>query len=113
MMIAAQGELYIRSVDRLPDGCSLLEPDDSYYVVGHSETGHHHVLDKSVCEVIKGPASANPDGMEILYAIVREPTAVTHLRPTDTHAPLALQPGMYEIRPAREFSPEGWRRAID
>lgn len=112
-MIVAQGELYIRAISAPPNGCTALEPDGPHYIVGHSETGHHHVMDRATCEVKAGPAAKNPAGMAILYAIVREPTEVTHLRSTDTHKPIPLQPGIYEIRPAREFSPDGWRRVAD
>lgn len=60
-----------------------------------------------------GITAAERAGMAILYAIVKEPTEVKHLRGTDTHKALGLDPGIYEIRPAREFSPEGWRRVAD
>ena len=112
-MNIAQGELYIRKVEALPDGCEPMKADAGRYIVGHSETGHHHVMDPATCDVLTGPAARNPDGMAILYAIVREPTEVKHLRRTDTHKSLNLEPGIYEIRPAREFSPEGWRRVAD
>ncbi len=113
MLITAQGELYIRQIAKLPDGCQPMKVEDGRYIVGHSETGHHHVMDPADCDVMEGPSARNPDGMAILYAIVRGPTEVKHLRNTDTHAPTPLQPGIYEIRPAREFSPEGWRRVAD
>lgn len=112
-MNVAQGELYFRKVDALPDGCEPMNSKDGRYIVGHSETGHHHVMDRATCDVLTGPAARNPGGMEILYAIVKEPTEVNHLRSTDTHKALNLEPGIYEIRPAREFSPEGWRRVAD
>lgn len=113
MTTIAQGELFIRRIAAAPEGCTPVEPDGSRWIVGHSETGHHHVLDRATCDVVAGPARANPEGMAILYAIVREPTRLEHLRPTDTHEPLMLAPGVYEIRPGREFSPEGWRRTED
>ena len=112
-MYIAQGELYIRKVEALPDGCEPMKADDGRYIGGHSETGHHHVMDAATCDVLTAPAARNPDGMAILYAIVKEPTEVKHLRSTDTHKSLNLDPGIYEIRPAREFSPEGWRRVAD
>lgn len=112
-MHIAQGELYIRKVGALPDGCVAMTADGGRYIVGHSETGHHHCMDATTCDVLTGPASRNPEGMAILYAIVKEPTEVKHLRSTDTHKPLNLEPGVYEIRPAREFSPVGWRRVAD
>ena len=109
----ANGEIYFRPVACLPGGCTPIKPVGDHYIVGHSETGHHHVLDRTKCEVLAGPASQNPEGMAILYAIVREPTETGHLRDTDQHKPIAMQPGIYEIRPGREFSPEGWKRQLD
>ena len=113
MFTAAQGEVYIRKIDALPEGCTPVEPENGHLIIGHSETGHHHVLDRDHAKVMAGPANRNPEGMEILYDIVDHPTEVKHLRSTDTHKSVPLQPGIYEIRPAREFSPEGWRRVQD
>lgn len=112
-MNIAQGELLFRPVSEIPDGCREMATENGMYIVGHSETGHHHVLERDNVEVFHGPEDQNPEGMQILYAIVRDVAELKHLRSHDTHETIALQPGMYEIRPAREFSPEGWRRVED
>jgi hypothetical protein len=105
---AAQGELTIRRLGNaprtMPNGYTPLPVENGRYVVGHSETGHHHVLaagDHASVAVMDRP----PQGMRILRAILREPTALEHLRPHDTHEPILLAPGDYEIRIAREFDP--------
>lgn len=105
---AAQGELdVIRLGDlprdkRLPEGYASLEPVDGVLIVGESETHHYHVLDAAhvTCGVLD-----EPDGMRILRLIVEQPTALIHQRSHDTHEPLLLAPGEYEIRPAREYDP--------
>ncbi|PZQ99232.1 MAG: hypothetical protein DI533_00555 [Cereibacter sphaeroides] len=78
-----------------------MTPENGHLIVGHSETGHHHVIDAKRADVYVSPP--NSIGMSILRVIVREPTAITHLRGHDTHAPVALEPGEYTITPGREF----------
>lgn len=106
---AAQGEIYIRRIGdvpaerSIPVGYSDLKPENGRLVIGHSETGHHHVVspeDASVAVLDRAP-----EGMRILRMIVENPTSLDHLRPHDTHESIAVQPGMYEIRIGREFDP--------
>ena len=102
---AAQGEIQIT---RLPDGFTIpksakpLKKEACKLIIGHSETGHHHVLERPAAVHI---AADTPDGMRILYAILAEPNALIHERGFDTHAPQPLQPGAYEFRIGREFDP--------
>ncbi len=108
-MTAAQGELSIRRIGdlpadrRLPDGYTALATEDGKLIVGHSETGHHHVLDPQTCSV--AIMDRAPEGMRILRAIVESPTPLVHLREHDTHEPIMFEPGEYEIRITREFDP--------
>lgn len=106
---AAQGEITIRRIgdlppnDALPDGYTSLAPENGLLIVGHSETGHHHVIDASHGSV--AVMDRPPEGMRILRALINSPTPLTHLRETDTHQPLMLEPGEYELRIAREYDP--------
>ena len=99
----AQGELTIRRIDVLPKGCSPMAAENGKFIVGHSETGHHHVLDAKDTNVMV--LDRPPEGMRILYAILDNPNSLDHLREHDTHKPIALDAGIYEIRVAREFDP--------
>jgi hypothetical protein len=107
-IIAAQGEITILRIvggsGKLPKNGRPLAQENGRYVIGHSETGHHHVLSRTdgvaICEVATPPA-----GMRILYAILEQPMALNHLREHDTHAPITLEPGEYELRIAREYDP--------
>ena len=108
--IAAQGEITIRRIATrrttwrcVPTGYSMMKPENGRYIIGHSETGHHHVMEArgaTVAQLDKPPA-----GMRILMAILTEPLALEHLRPHDQHEPIALQPGAYEFRIGREYDP--------
>lgn len=108
-IIAAQGEITIRRIgdvpkDRNRDGCTPLALEHGRFIIGHSETGHHHCLsrnDGAEVMVLDRP----PEGMRILYAILENPTSLDHLREHDTHEAIMLDPGEYEFRIAREYDP--------
>ncbi len=106
--IAAQGEIKLRRLSddaaaTPPPGFAPLPPEGRNLVVGHSETGHHHVVDREKATAYV--SSDAPEGMRILRLIVAAPTLLEHLRPHDTHAPIDLDPGEYELRIGREFDP--------
>jgi len=96
---AAQGELTITTLDHHPKIVgSRVASVNGVLIVGHSETGHHHVIDADCATMTRiDPFTA--------LVNVTKATTLRHLRETDTHQPLALQPGMYEFRTGREFDP--------
>ena len=100
---AAQGEISIRKVDALPKTVKLLEPENGHYIIGHSETGHHHVmtLDRKQVFVSDNP----PAGMRVLYANLEAAGTLVHQRGHDTHEAIQIEPGIYEFRLGREFDP--------
>ena len=108
---AAQGDLFIKRIDELPKSAKPAKPENGQYIVAHSETGHHHVIDAVPgCEVYD---DAN-DPMT-MYLKVIDATEITlkHLRSFDTHAPINFLKGIFRFRRARERTPEGWRRVTD
>lgn len=107
--LAAQGDLLIRRIEALPGELVERSAVDGVHVVAHSETGHHHTLPSSGVAIMDAPSSR---GM-LAYAVVTEPATLTHHRPWDTHRPLTLEPGIYELRRQREYTPTGWRRVED
>lgn len=103
---AAQGEIALRYLGpvgnvKIPDGTPL-QTAAGKPVIGHSETGHNHVLERPAKVIV---AKTAPAGMRILYAILDAPNALIHERGFDTHEPIALQPGVYEFRIGREYDP--------
>jgi hypothetical protein len=104
----AQGELYIRRVDRLPDGVVEVAPVNGHVIVGHSETGHHHVMDAARTTMYR-----LPEEIYECFLVVSEADALTHLRAFATHEPILHPPGVYQVRRGREYVPEGWRPQQD
>lgn len=110
--VAAQGDCFVRRIDSLPVG--LVEESESKeepgkFVIAHSETGHHHVVDRKNTKLYTDPKNPMTAYLEVLekYADLQ------HLRDFDKHEALRLTPGIYEIRRQREWAPEGWRQVAD
>ena len=96
---AAQGELTITKLAYPPKQLGNKEaPVNGRLIVGHSETGHHHIVDADCAEMTRVDEFT-------AYLKVSKPTKLVHLRDFDTHQAIALQPGMYEFSTGREFDP--------
>jgi len=112
---AAQGDLLIRRIDAIPADAKPIKAEKGSYVVAHSETGHNHVIDERPNVALF--ASASNDGMisylQVIEATDATETVLEHLRSFETHEPIIIPPGNYEIRRQREYVPEGWRRVED
>jgi gentisate 1,2-dioxygenase len=111
--LAAQGDLLIRRIEKLPEGLKPLAVENGHFIVAHSETGHHHVIaDRPNVQVFV------TDDPMVSYLQVIESTDATetlleHLRNFDTHETIKIGAGNYELRRQREYTPQGWRRVID
>lgn len=102
MKVQQQGEVRIERIDALPDGLTPSTEKDSEgrWIISHSEKGHHHVLPADV-DVLERPMSG---GLKRLYAIVRNPTAMTQSASV-AHEAAEMPPGIYELTISREFDP--------
>lgn len=107
--IAAQGDFLIMRVDRFPNNITAAKAEGDLHVIAHSETGHNHVMDATFVKAFK---PRKPD-IYTLFLQVDEPTPITHLRSFDTHEPIMVPPGIYQIKRQREYTPEGYRPAVD
>lgn len=105
--VAAQGEITIIRLGNVPRNKKLpgaeMKAEAGRYIIGHSETGHHHAIAAKGASVTV--LERAPEGMRILRAILENPTSLDHLRDHDTHEPIELEPGLYEFRIGREFDP--------
>ena len=91
-------------------GFTDVSPVNGRYVVGHSEQGHHHVLEADGV-LVKERVS---EGMKILHAIVSKPVALRQEAGVP-HAEQTVQPGDYIITNNIEYDPfaEQARRVMD
>ncbi|MFM0263283.1 hypothetical protein [Paraburkholderia sediminicola] len=110
---AAQGDLLIRRVDRIPNGLKQMVVDAGKYIVAHSETGHHHVIEARPNVIVFDTEDPLVSYLQVIEATDETEAVIEHLRSFDTHESLQAGIGNYEIRRQRENAPEGWRRAAD
>ena len=110
---AAQGDLLIRRIGALPANCIQLQSENGFFIVAHSETGHNHVIAERPNVILYTTNDPMVSYLQVIEATDATETIIEHLRNFDTHEPIAIPPGNYEIRRQREYSPEGWRRVED
>ena len=107
----AQGELgFLRLPDdmTIPKGAAPVAREGGFVVVGHSETGHFHYMERESTTLYK-----LPDDILKCLLVVNEPDTLKHLRDFDTHESIAFPPGKYEVTYFREETDDGWRRDVD
>lgn len=89
------GECILIPVDKAPKGKT--EKHKSY-IVGHSETGHHHILKSDVdFDVVM-------DKLEVYLLLNREAT-LTHKKTVNKHRNVIVKPGVYKIGHKTEYDP--------
>ncbi len=107
---AAQGDMLITKIAKLPKGLTEAKLEKGKYILAHSETGHHHVVRKQEGVTF----FSNDDNPFLAYLVVDNTKClVEHERSFHTHEGIEIGDGVYEIRRQREYTPEGFRRAID
>lgn len=68
------------------------------FIVGHSESGHHHVLEsKTEFDVILKD--------DTLFLELFGPANLVHKKATDKHKTLIVQPGKYQVFRKSEYDP--------
>lgn len=112
--VCAQGEVNARRIESLPDELVPVLAENSFLIVGHSESGHHHGFKDDGDVQVMEKTKDIPSGMKILYAIVKNPSCLIQ----DTNSPhetIVFEPGLYEFRISREYNPfaEEARRVKD
>jgi hypothetical protein len=89
------GENFLRKVDALPTGDTTKV---NMYIVGHSETGHNHVLkSNSDIEVLEQGDKR--------FVLINEVAELFHQKSFDIHETIAVEPGVYEITHKTEYDP--------
>lgn len=110
---AAQGDLLLRRIDKLPAHLTMASAANGQHIVAHSETGHHHVINASPNVRVLNSDNPLVSYLEVIDATDQAEVLLEHMRSYDTHETISISPGVYEIRRQREYTPEGWRRVAD
>jgi hypothetical protein len=86
------------------------KPVNGAYIVGHSESGHNHILDGDGVTVMEREL----DGMKILHAILKNPVSLKQSAGSP-HKEQTVEPGEYFITNNVEYDPflEQARRVAD
>jgi hypothetical protein len=88
------GELVFLPIDELPKG--EVQSTKSY-IAGHSETGHHHVLEADTeFKVVEGETRA---------VLLNDVAKLFHQKTYDIHETRTLAPGVYKILQKTEYDP--------
>jgi hypothetical protein len=109
----AHGEVnFFRITEGVMDltGFTVVKPINGSYIVGHSESGHNHILESTGVEVME----REHEGMKILRAIVKNPVALKQSAGSP-HKQQIVEPGEYFITNNVEYNPflEQARRVAD
>lgn len=110
---AAQGDLLIRRIEKLPDGVTTVISENGAFIVAHSETGHHHVIADRPNVKLYTLGDPMVSYLEVVEATDATECLLEHLRSFDTHETIRIPTGIFEIRRQREYVLEGWRRVED
>lgn len=112
----AQGDVIFILREALPKSATPVEYGKEL-VVAHSETGHHHVIDRPVAKEVLFFADSTTPFITYLQLKGRAVADVVHLRDFDTHETIRLDAGspesVWEIRRQREYDPAAERMVID
>lgn len=106
---AAQGDLMIRRIDKLPEGLKSAKSENGKFILAHSETGHNHtVLERPGVTVYE-----TDDPFKAFIEVYCGGVDLTHERSFDTHETILIPNGVFELRRQREYVAEGFRKAQD
>lgn len=90
-LIVRHGEIILKQIEEIPKKAKLVKTAKSH-IVGHSETGHHHVLELST-KALRVYTLDNE-----LYLDVQDKGTLVHKKTgPDIHAPHTIVPGKYKV----------------
>lgn len=108
--VAFQGDVGYIPIKELPEGIVEAQAENGQFILGHSETGHHHVIERSPnVKFFRDPS----DAVTSYLQVIQDDVKLLHLRKENTHAPHTIAPGVYKVINGVEHRPEGWRRMSD
>jgi hypothetical protein len=91
------GEVLLQEVESVP---KRKGKEFKSFIVGHSETGHHHVL-----EAEKEFKVWTAKDKQELYLELFEPAKLVHQKQIDAHKTLTVPKGKYKVTYKKEYNP--------
>jgi hypothetical protein len=91
-VVVTHGEVCFTPVDSTPTGKSTKH---KLYIAGHSESGHHHVLE----------SKTEFDVFEDRTILLHDVAKLFHKKSFDIHETRTLMPGAYKITHKTEYNP--------
>lgn len=97
-----QGDVYLVPVTVIPSAATVRERDNGRVILAYGEvTGHAHALTSENVALLEA------DGLEFLK--VDAVSALVH----EEHGTINIEPGLYQIKHQREYTPEEIRNVAD
>lgn len=90
------GEIVLKPVKAAGNG---QKQQVTSYIVGHSETGHHHVLESTE------PYTVTKDKLGKLWLELEAEARLVHQKSHDVHNTLTIPAGIYEVGQKTEYNP--------
>lgn len=87
----------------VPIGDKVSGKEHTSYIVAHSETGHHHVLESKI------PFTVSETDKQFVVELF-EPAKLVHKKQVDAHKTLPVAPGKYRVIKKSEYDP--WQGII-
>lgn len=96
-LIVRHGEIILKQIDNIPQEAKLIKTGKEY-IVGHSETGHHHVLELATNSLRVYELDNE------LYLDVGEKGNLVHKKSgSETHTPHTITPGKFKVIVKQNF----------
>ncbi len=107
-VILRQGDVLLIAVAAIPEKTKAVPRENGRVVLAHGEvTGHHHSIVERDVELV---TTQEADELRVWLSVTTaEPVPLTH----QEHDTITVEPGFYEVRRQREYSPERIRQVAD
>ena len=89
---AAQGDLLIRGIEKLPEGVKKVQAKNGKFVVAHSETGHDHIIMERPSVNLFSAGDNMISYLQVIEAADETECLLEHLRSFDTHETIKINP---------------------
>ena len=108
MNLLRQGDVILIPVNEIPQNTKPVPREAGRVVLAHGEiTGHHHSIVDDGAELV---TAEHANELRVWLSVTAaEPVALTH----QEHDTILVDPGLYEVRRQREYSPEALRNVQD